>query len=97
MVDATIPVADSMPAFDRVEVGMDGRIWVRGYRPRSDTTPQRWTGFDRAGRFTCSATMPVAGELLEFGDDYVLMKDPDADGVERVSRFRLGQPVAGRP
>lgn len=97
MVDATIPVADSMPAFDRVEVGMDGRIWVRGYRQRSDTTPQRWTGFDRAGRFTCSATMPVAGELLEFGDDYVLMKDPDADGVERVSRFRLGQPVAGRP
>ncbi|HEU4801483.1 MAG TPA: hypothetical protein VFS94_12730 [Gemmatimonadales bacterium] len=92
LVDAAQPVADSFPAFSWVEMGRDGRIWVREYRRPTEPSGQRWIGFDGSGRFACTATMPSDDVVLEFGADYVLMKDPDADGVERVSRFRLGAP-----
>ena len=93
LIDPTIPVADSMPAFAWVVLGRSGRIWVREYSRPTDPDRRQWLGFDASGRFACAAAMPVAGTVLEFGDDYVLMKDPDADGVERVSRFTLGSPT----
>jgi hypothetical protein len=73
-------------------IGSDGRIWVQQYRRPGDEIEHRWIGFDRTGRFACRTVVPVGEEVLEFGDDYVLVEDPDSDGVERVSQLRLGSP-----
>ena len=92
LISTDRPVADSFPAFASLVVGRDGRIWVREYGRPLAPGGQHWFAFDSAGRFSCRATMPVDEEVLEFGADYVLMEDPDPDGVERVSRFDLGAP-----
>jgi hypothetical protein len=89
------PVADEFPAFSRIVLGRDGRIWVQEYRRPRDPETQRWVVFDAQGRAQCRATVPTRGRLLEAGGDYVLTMDPDEDDVERVSLFTLAGP-AGR-
>ena len=90
LIDPARPVADSFPAFQEVMIGSDGRIWVQQYRRPGDEIEQRWMAFDPRGRFACRTAVPVGEEVLEFGDDLILVEDPDPDGVERVSRLRLG-------
>ncbi len=87
------PVADELPAFTGVRIGRDGRLWVRVFSRPGSTEIEHWVGFDSTGRYTCRFSMPSNQELLEVGSDYLLTKDPDADGVERVARFGLGQPA----
>jgi hypothetical protein len=86
-------VAEQFPAFTGVQMGRDGRIWIREFaKPGSPPRPQ-WIGFDRDGQFSCRAAVPNVSELLEFGTDYVLAKTEDELGVERVVQFSLGGPA----
>jgi hypothetical protein len=87
------PVADQFPAFTSVQMGRDGRIWIRGFvKPGSAARPP-WIVLDREGQFLCRATVPTVRELLEFGADYVLAKVEDEFDVERVVQFSLGAPT----
>ena len=92
LVSEDRPVADEFPAFASLVAGRDGRIWVKQYPRPSEPGPSTWFAFDSDGRFECSATIPTFDELLEFGADYVLAKDRDELGVERVIQYRLGPP-----
>jgi hypothetical protein len=86
------PVAGRFPAFASLQIGRDGRAWVREYtRPRGPRG-QRWMGFDARGRFLCTATMPDVDQVYEFGADYVLSLDRDANDVERVVLHNLRGP-----
>jgi hypothetical protein len=93
-VDDRRPSAEQLPAFNGVQFGRDGRLWIREYQHPALATTEHWIGFDTAGRYTCRFSIPSSQELLEVGRDYLLSKDPDADGVERVARFHLSQPIA---
>jgi hypothetical protein len=86
------PSADQLPAFNGVLIGRDGRLWIREYQHPALAHDQRWIGFDSTGSYACRFSIPSSQELLEVGADYLLTKDPDADGVERIARFRLGKP-----
>lgn len=92
LVSDARPVADRFPAFVRVQVGRDGRIWVQEYPRPTAPEPHRWIAFDVDGRFQCRATLPAFEELLEFGADYLLAKDPGELGVERVVQYSITGP-----
>jgi len=93
LVSEDRPVADKFPAFASLKPGRDGRIWVREYHRPTEPEPSRWLAFDSEGGFQCRATIPTFDEFLEFGADYVLVKDRDELGVERVFQYTLGPPA----
>lgn len=86
------PVADRFPAFTRIGLGRDGRIWMREYQPPTDSSVWRWTAFSDEGRFECRVQTPRFADILEFGADYLLVLDEDSLGVERVKQFALSRP-----
>ncbi len=93
MVSEARPVAEQFPAFGQLRIGTDNRLWIREYpRPRADTTTYRWLAFQPDGTFACRLTTPRYNQFYEFGADYVLVRDPDSLGVERVRLFPLGGP-----
>jgi hypothetical protein len=91
------PVADAHPAFARVLLGGDGRIWIREYRRPTEPPSQRWMGLDSLGRFQCRLEVPLRTEVVEIGADYLLAEDEDRNDVERVLLYRLGRPDRPSP
>lgn len=92
LVSQDRPVADQFPAFAAVWAGRDGRIWVEQYARPDKPDTHEWLAFDAEGRFQCRATIPAFDEILEFGEDYLLVKDRDELGVERVFQYSLSPP-----
>ncbi len=83
------PIAERFPAFGRLRIARDRRLWVREYpRPR-DPAEHRWIAFNADGRFACRMTTPRFDDVLEFGADYVLTHEQDSLGVERVRQYTL--------
>ncbi|WP_419937766.1 hypothetical protein [Candidatus Palauibacter sp.] len=85
------PVADRFPAASSVQVGRDGRIWVRRYpRPREMTG---WLVFEPGGDFFCHFA-PVPGlDIYEFGADYILGVRGDVLDIESVAMYELITPT----
>jgi len=90
--EAKRPVADRFPAFGLLRFARDGRIWIREYPRPTDTTGHHWIAFAPDGRFACRLDTPRFAEYLEFGADYLLVRDPDSLGVERVRQYPLRAP-----
>ncbi len=86
------PVAERFPAFGTLMIGADDRIWIREFPRPADTTAHHWIAFSRDGQFHCRLDTPRFSEYYEFGDDYVLVKDPDSLGVDRVRQFVIRVP-----
>ncbi|MCC7001316.1 MAG: hypothetical protein IT357_04095 [Gemmatimonadaceae bacterium] len=89
MLSEKRPVADRFPAFGRLRLARDGRIWVREFPRPQDPPEHRWLGFEPDGRFACRLVTPRYDDILEFGGDYVLTHERDTLGVERVRQYRL--------
>lgn len=90
--EAKRPVADRFPAFGLLRHARDGRIWIREYPRPSDSTAHHWIAFGADGRFDCRLDTPRFAEYLEFGADYLLVREPDSLDVERVRLYALGRP-----
>lgn len=89
MLSEKRPVADRFPAFGRLRLARDGRIWVREFPRPQDPPEHRWLAFAADGRFACKLVTPRYEDVLEFGADYVLTHERDSLGVERVRQYRL--------
>lgn len=83
------PVADRFPAFSSLQLGKDGRVWVREFVKPAEPREQRWLVFDADGRFSCRATLPTDAQALEFGADYLITLQRDELGIEQVMLHRL--------
>lgn len=81
--------ADSIPAFVSIQLGIDKSVWVREYPATDEDAPQRWIRFDAEGRFQCRSEIHHGLEVYEFGADYVLGKESDDLGVERVVLYEV--------
>ena len=89
-VHRDFPYPDSLPSFQDVKTTSGGIAWVRAVTLGGDTT---WTYTAVAldgrilGRLTGTGHVPVA-----FGDDRVVLRDEDSDGVVtwRVMRVNWG-------
>jgi hypothetical protein len=88
------PVADEFPAFASVDIGRDGRTWVQQYAHPRDPASNIWMAFDRAGAYQCTVHLPIVNQVLEFGEDYVLVLDRDELDAEIVSEYTLGPALA---
>lgn len=80
---AALPTPATFPAYERLAVDVDGRLWVARYRRPGDTTVA-WDVFDRGGRLLGAVEMPARLRPLEIGSDYVLGVRSDALDVQRV-------------
>jgi len=87
---ALFPYPDSLPSFSSVITTPGGLAWVRDQRLSADTT---W------GYTAVSGDGKILGRLLghgrapiAFGEDRVVLREEDADGVVtwRVKRLRWG-------
>lgn len=88
------PVAETFPTFSAVELGRDGRIWVRNYRQPAgpDDRMQNWLIFGPDGAIQCRLSVESFEQLPDFGSDYILVMRRDELGVERIFLHTLSAP-----
>ncbi len=79
----TMDVPATVPAFGRVLLDRDDRIWVEEYAAIPGETSV-WLVFARDGALVARATMPQRLTPMEIGTDYLLGVERDALDVESV-------------
>lgn len=86
----TIPLPDSMPAFDTLHVDQLGWTWAQLFDP-NPLTPTRWMVFDPDGRGHGIVEVPGGLEVHEIGEDFILGVWRDEMRRQLVLRFRLSR------
>lgn len=88
------PHAEFWPAYARIHVDRQGRIWMEDYRseyPMADG----WSVFDPSGRLVGRLVFPApakgerAAQVISFGDNTVLLRQHDADGADHLSAYSI--------
>ena len=83
-----MPVAETMPAYDDLEIDIGGNIWIREYAWDDGDQP-RWTVFDPDGRMLGDVLLPPSFRVTQIGEDYVLGVWRDELEVEHVRMYEL--------
>ncbi|MDP2958824.1 MAG: hypothetical protein Q8N53_20535 [Longimicrobiales bacterium] len=86
--------AETFPSYAEIVVDDAGNLWVRAYQWFGLGQPQRWTVFDREGRFLGDLTMHALMQVQHIGEDFVLGRMANERGVEAVYLYRLLKPSA---
>jgi hypothetical protein len=83
-----IPRHETLPAFGLLHLDRTGHLWVQEYvelgEPRTD-----WQIFDPDGVLVARVRIPDRLDILDIGSDYLLGRDRDEFGVERVRMYEL--------
>lgn len=96
LISPNRPAADRFPTLSNILAGRDGRLWVKTHSRPTDGQDETWLVFSPEGRLRCRWSAPAGLEEYEFGADYVLGKEQDELGVERVALYRLRMNIADR-
>ncbi|MHB1192074.1 MAG: hypothetical protein ACYC6F_03430 [Longimicrobiales bacterium] len=91
-VVANFRYAERFPAYAQIVVDDGGNLWVRAYQWFGMGQPQKWTVFDRDGRFLGDLTMPTLMEVHHIGADFVLGRMADYRGKEAIYFYPLIKP-----
>jgi hypothetical protein len=86
-----MPFPETMPAYRRLLVDVEGDLWVADFRRPADEQP-RWTVFDPAGRMLGTIEMPPRLRVFQIGSDFVLGRWRDELDVEHVRLYELIKP-----
>jgi hypothetical protein len=90
LISESRPIAEQFPAFGQLRIATDDKVWIREYpRPRDDSTTYRWIAFQPDGTFACRLTTPRFDQFYEFGAEYLLVRERDELGVERVRQYPI--------
>ena len=87
ILDAT-PYPDHVPAFRRMFVDRDGRLWVQEY-PEARSTQQRFRVYASDGRLLANAVGPKDGRVLDVRGTQALAAWTDPDGVPYVRVYPI--------
>ena len=87
ILDAT-PYPDHVPAFRRMFVDRDGRLWVEEY-PEARSTRQRLRVYATDGRLIAHAVGPDRGRVLDVRGTQALVAWSDPDGVPYVRVYLI--------
>jgi hypothetical protein len=87
ILDAT-PFPEHVPAFRRMFVDRDGRLWVEEY-PEARSTRQRLRVYAPDGRLLANAVGPDGGRVLDVRGTQALVAWTDPDGVPYVRVYRI--------
>jgi len=85
-------LGDSVPHFGDALLDEAGRLWLADYGPSEEMRPvQRWhwTVIDRTGVPLARISTGRPHDLLEIGEDYVLVREIDEMHVGRVAMYRF--------
>jgi hypothetical protein len=85
---AAMPRASSMPVFESVLIDRLGDLWVEDYQVPG-TQDERWTVFDRDGRWLGTVPMPRLFSVLYVGEDHLVGRWRDDLDVEHIQVRRL--------
>lgn len=83
-----MPRHATFPAFGAVELGADGRLWVRDFTPPGGEG-EIWHAFDADGTYLARLELPPGMDVLEFGESRILVRARDEMDVERVRLYGL--------
>jgi hypothetical protein len=83
------PVSEQFPAYQLIMADRAGALRVQEFQRPTALGPPAWLAFDLDGRLVGRLTVPRGFRILEWGDDYLLGAQADADGVESVALHRL--------
>jgi hypothetical protein len=89
---ATLRAEGNVPFFGALRLDRAGRIWIRSYQAPGfwgPTSPAVWTILDGDGTPVARLAANRRGDILEAGEEYVLLRETDSDGVEFVRMYRL--------
>lgn len=88
MVYDEVPIPDTLPVFESLQVDEPGWIWAELYRWRPEEA-RTWMVFDTAGRAHGVIRTPAGLEIGYIGRDYILGVWRDELDIEYVSRYSL--------
>ncbi len=83
-----MPFADSLPPLDDLFVSPDGTLWVTD-EPRPGTADRTATAFRSDGAMIRRLAIRDRGTPVAFGDDRVLVRGVDQDGVVTLRMLRM--------
>lgn len=86
------PLPERVPAFQTLLVDADSNVWLERYRLPWETD-SRWEVIDPEGRWLGELAAPARLRLLQIGHDFVLGRQADSLGVERVRVHALRRVV----
>ncbi len=86
-----IPVPETFPAYEKVEIDGEGNVWVHEFTKPGDAHAT-WAVFDSTGILLGRLTAPPRFEPHDIGPDYVLGVWRDVDDVEHVRMYELVKP-----
>jgi hypothetical protein len=86
-----MPHAEHLPFITRLVIDRSDRTWARRGAP-DDASVAQWIVFNVDGAPLARVMLPVGFLASDAGDDYVLGRHTDADGVQSVRRYRLSGP-----
>lgn len=87
ILDAT-PFPDHVPAFRRMFVDRDGRLWVEEY-PEARSSRQRFRVYAADGRLLANAIGPDRGRVLDVRGTQALVAWSDPDAVPYVRLYQI--------
>jgi hypothetical protein len=74
----------SAPLISELRAGRDGSLWIRTY-PAQSGAKVKWLVVSPAGERIGSVMLPADWRPLDIAAGRLLLREQDADGVERVS------------
>lgn len=87
-----IPIGGRIPLIGTMRFDESGRLWIADYIPDPVlVVPQewRWTIFDENGLPLGRMSTGPSEDILEIGDDYMLLRERDDMDVESVAMYRI--------
>jgi hypothetical protein len=86
-----IPVPETFPAYEDVEIDVEGNVWVHEFTKPGDAQAT-WAVFDSTGLLLGGLVAPPRFEPHDIGSDYIVGIWRDDDGVEHVQLYDLIKP-----
>jgi hypothetical protein len=83
---------ERFPSYAGLVVDDGGNLWVKAYQWFALGQDQRWTVFDRDGRFLGDLAMPNLMEVHHIGDDFIVGRMADRRGREAIYYYPLIKP-----
>jgi len=86
-----MPVGETVAAFDRLRVSVDGELWVRAF-PLPGEETHVWSVFSADGEWLGEVETPASLEVYEVGAGFLLGKQLDELEVEHVVLYEIMRP-----
>ena len=76
------------PAYSSILVPRSGGLWVESFR-RPGQENREWWVFSDDGAWTGTLSLPARMAVLDAGADWILVRDTDDLGIQRLAEYQL--------